>query len=488
MAETKTRTLKIWLLGLSIDPVREKEAVYKINQLIHSYRNEPQYVATVNTDFIANAIGFFGIKNFEFLKVLRNAKVVVADGYPLVLLSKILGNPLPARVTGQDLMPLLIKSFADQKRSIYLLGGTQDIIEKTVTKMLLENPFLKIDGFAAPRIAINGQDLIMAPEADQLILNKINDTDAELLFLQLGSPKQEIWFDRVKNSLNIPIAMGVGGAFERYVGWVKRAPRWMQENGLEWLYRMIQEPARLIKRYSYDLVKLFWLSCPLIVYFYLNKWITSITHIRSCLDDCERQPYLYLSPDKNLIVIKLPCLFDLDGVERVINHFDDGLEQDALIVDFKNLRHIDLYGFDYLAKIWGEAKALNKRIFAINVSSHIVNLFKLNRLWDVLEKDVTDIKGVLEQLNTRYLFQSINQEEETLTLSFLGPLTNEEDYDQIIRNLLQIVDGKQIRIDLDYATLVENRAESFLMKLENACRVHMRQLNLASLKRQHSKN
>lgn len=483
MAETKTRTLKIWLLGCSIDPITHQEAVYKINQLIKSYQGYPQYVATINTDFIANAIGFTGIKNQEFLKVLRDSKVTVADGMPLVFLSRLLGNPLPERVTGQDLLPALIRSFSSQKRSIYLLGGSRAVIERTVAKMLFENPLLNIDGFAAPRIAISGEELIMAPEADQIILNGINETKAELLFLQLGSPKQEIWFNRVKDSLNTPIAIGVGGAFERYIGAVKRAPKWMQEWGLEWLYRAIQEPGRLIKRYAYDGLKFIWLSFPLLVFFHINKWVAYFTHTRGCLDDCERVPYLYLSPDKNLIVIKLPCLFDLEGIERVINAFDDGLEQDAIIVDCRNLRHLDLYGFDYLAKVWTEAKALNKRIFAINLNSDIKLLFKLNRLWDIVEADVTDIKGVLEQLNTQNLFQSVNQEEETLTISFLGPLTNEEDYELITRNLLQIIDGKKIHIDLDYVTLIENRAQSFLMKIKTACQTHVTQASLATLEK-----
>ncbi len=465
MAKTKVRDLKVWILGVPIDEINRQEALEKTVAMVKDYSYESSYVATVNLDFIANAIGFFGIKNREFIKVLREAKVSCADGMPIVALSRLFGNPVPERVTGQDLFPMIASEFAITNRSIFLLGGTEEILERCSKKLLIENPLIKITGELSPKIYINGDKLKQSPQKDQLILEKINEASPDLLFLQLGSPKQELWYARVQNELKVPVTIGIGGTFERYTGHVKRAPEWMQETGLEWVHRLTKEPSRLFKRYFLDGVKLLWLGIPLITYFYLNKWISLIFHCNRCLDGCEEAPYLFLSPDHNIIILKLPCLLNREEAVKFRSFFDDALDQDAIIVDFKNLWHLDLNGFYLLFELWNFASKNRKRIFALNIPDNIRHLLKLNRLYDVIEPDVSSIETILHALNTDHLFESVKQENGIVSISFLGAMTNDRDYNEIMRNLLNMMEGKRVVLNLDYVFEIESRGESFLAQL-----------------------
>lgn len=464
MVKAKARDLKVWILGVPLDELNRQEVLSTIVSTVKDYDYVPSYIATVNLDYIANAISWFGIKDREFIRVLREAKVSCADGMPLVFLSRLLGNPLPERVTGQDLFPLIAREFSQAGRSLFLLGGTKEILEQCSKKLLLENPLIKIAGELSPGIKV-AREYGRAPQKDQIILDKINEASPDLLFLQLGSPKQELWYSRVQNELKVPATIGIGGTFERYTGYIKRAPDWMQKRGLEWVFRLIKEPGRLFKRYFLDGLKFLWLGLPLLTYFYLNKWITALIHCNRCLDGCEEAPYLFLSPDHNIIITKLPCLLNREEAVKFRAFFDDAREQDAIIVDFKNLRHLDLNGFYLLFELWDFARRHQKRIFAIDIPVNILHLLKLNRLYDVLKPDITDIEGILRSLNTTDLFESVKQENSVISLSFLGAMTNDRDYDSIMRNLLNMMEGKRVSVNLDYVSEIESRGRSFLAQL-----------------------
>lgn len=465
MAKAKIRDLKVWILGVPIDEINRNDALDKTLAIVKDYDYKPSYIATVNLDFIANAVGYFGIKNREFLKVLRAAKVSCADGMPIVALSRLFGNPIPERVTGQDLFPMIIREFASLNRSIFLLGGTREVLEQCSKKLLLDNPLIRISGELAPKIEIDRKASSQFPQKDQLILAKINDASPDLLFLQLGSPKQELWYSRIEKDLKVPVAMGIGGTFERFTGHVKRAPVWMQKYGLEWIHRLLKEPKRLFKRYFFDGIKLLWLAIPFLFYYYLNKGIMSLLHCNRCLDGCEEAPYLFLSPDNNIIILKLPCHLNREEAVKLRAFFEDALDQDAIIVDFKNLRHLDLNGFYLLFELFDAASKNRKRIFAINLSMNIRHLLKLNRLYDVIEPHIASIAAILFALNTDQLFESVKQENGAVSISFLGAMTNDRDYDEITRNLLNMIDGKKVVLNLDYVTDIESRGESFLTQL-----------------------
>ena len=153
-------------------------------------------------------------------------------------------------------MPLICKRCAEEGLSIYVLGGT-DSSNKLAFEHILE---------MAPNLKIAGMDTGMVRlEDDQTaLIRKINAAKPDILFVALGNPKEELWMGRYVSRLNAGVVMGVGGTFNFLAGKVKRAPKWMQNNGLEWVFRIWQEPRRLWKRYAYGLVKFSWLSLRLL--------------------------------------------------------------------------------------------------------------------------------------------------------------------------------------------------------------------------------
>ena len=237
------------LFAIPVAKVTSGQALETIVEMAKSNKGRPKFVATLNVDFVSNAVGCWPFKgNDELWGYLKNADFVTADGMPIVLLSKLLGSPLPERVTGADLVPAIFKRFAEEGLSIYVLGASQPALDEALEKL------------PKARIAGLDTDFVKLDEEQPEIIERINAARPDLLFVALGNPKQEIWMGRNADKIKVPVMIGVGGTFNFISGRVKRAPRWMQKCGLEWFYRIIQEPGRLWKRYAYGLFKYSWLS------------------------------------------------------------------------------------------------------------------------------------------------------------------------------------------------------------------------------------
>ena len=214
-------------------------------------REQAAFVATLNVDFVSNAVELWPFKgNAELWKYLQGADYVTADGMPIVALSRLMGQGLPERATGADMVPLLCRKAAALGLSVYVLGGDDATIKDAFAKLGIEN--IKIAGIDDAFVRLDEEQ----PE----IIERINAARPDILFVALGNPKQEIWMGRNAAKLSSGVVIGIGGTFNFLAGKVKRAPRWMQRSGLEWIYRISQEPGRLWKRYAYGLVKYSYLS------------------------------------------------------------------------------------------------------------------------------------------------------------------------------------------------------------------------------------
>ena len=240
------------LFRIPVARVTESEAVERVVAMAKR-RHAAAFVATLNVDFVSNAVSgwpFGG--NDELWGYLRNADLVTADGMPIVLLSRLMGRPLPERVTGADMVPAICRRCAEEGLSVYVLGGDREAVEEALGKLKVESGKLKVVGVDPAFVKLD-QD---QPE----IIERINAARPDVLFVALGNPKQELWMGRNAAKLDVGAMIGIGGTFNFLAGRVKRAPKWMQKCGLEWVYRIIQEPGRLWRRYAYGLVKFAWLS------------------------------------------------------------------------------------------------------------------------------------------------------------------------------------------------------------------------------------
>jgi N-acetylglucosaminyldiphosphoundecaprenol N-acetyl-beta-D-mannosaminyltransferase len=171
----------------------------------------------------------------EFMRVLREADLCVADGIGLLLASRYMGQPLPERVTGSDGVPLIAERAAREGWRLYLLGAAPGVAEQAAKALTARFPALNIAGTYAGSPALDEEDVI---------IERINTSLADILLVAYGAPKQDKWIARNRTRLKVSVAMGVGGTFDFLAGVVPRAPRWMQRLGLEWLFRLIRQPWR----------------------------------------------------------------------------------------------------------------------------------------------------------------------------------------------------------------------------------------------------
>lgn len=180
---------------------------------------------------------FNGLNN-PMLKETFNDKssIIIPDGVGTVIASKLLKKPVYEKIAGIDVVrEVLIKANLEEK-SIYLLGAKEEILKKCVENIELEFPKLKVSGFHNGFFDLNNCDDI---------IEDIKICEPWAIFVAMGSPRQEIFIKKIMDKLNTHIFMGVGGVFDIFAGELKRAPRWMLSLGLEWLYRVVQEPFRL---------------------------------------------------------------------------------------------------------------------------------------------------------------------------------------------------------------------------------------------------
>jgi N-acetylglucosaminyldiphosphoundecaprenol N-acetyl-beta-D-mannosaminyltransferase len=175
---------------------------------------------------------------------VKACDVINIDGMGVVFGARFLGHDVPERVAGVDLFHELLKMSAKRDFPVFLLGATQDVVTKTAEKVKEQNPNLTIAGFNDGYF-FGGKE----GEDEEAVVNKIRESGAKLLFVAITSPKKENFINKWQDKLGVDFVMGVGGTFDVVAGKVTRAPKWMQDYGLEWLYRVIQEPGRMWKRY-----------------------------------------------------------------------------------------------------------------------------------------------------------------------------------------------------------------------------------------------
>jgi len=205
--------------------------------LVEEYvkQKEPLHLMGVNADKI-NELN----ENERLKQIVNSCGIINADGASVIKASRYLGRPLPERVAGIDLMESLVRLSAKRGYTVYLLGAKQEVVEKTAKVLRNKYPQLNIVGIH------NGY----FKESDwAAIANELKDKDPSFVFVGITSPLKEYLIEYLQDKGCKSVFMGVGGSFDVISGNIPRAPKWMQKNGLEWLFRVMQEPKRLFKRY-----------------------------------------------------------------------------------------------------------------------------------------------------------------------------------------------------------------------------------------------
>ncbi|CAN5869227.1 N/A [soil metagenome] len=224
------------IFGVRIDAIDMPTTIETIEHWITT--GQRQYIAVCAVHSIMEADN-----DPSFRSILHEAGLRVPDGMPLVWLSRRAGNPTVDRVRGTDLVDALCARSAQTGHRHYFYGGGPGIAQEMTRRLHQRHPGLQIAGAATPG------KLTVGEEDDPAVIDAINRAKPDILWVGLGCPKQEAWTALHRDQLDVPVIIPVGAAFDFHSGALKQAPMWMQRNGLEWVYRLGQSPARLSGRY-----------------------------------------------------------------------------------------------------------------------------------------------------------------------------------------------------------------------------------------------
>lgn len=228
-----TASDRLFILGIKIDNYSMAEAIDTIISYLDDARH--RQVCFVNAD-CAN----IAYKNSYYKSVLNESSLCFADGVGLKIAGKILRQDIAQNVNGTDMFPLLCNSLEQTEYKVFLLGARPEVVEGVATWIRTNHPGLQLCGY---------HHGYFSSEEETQVIDQIRQSDAHLLLVAFGAPKQDIWIHEHLVQTNVKVAIGVGGLFDFYSGRIPRAPLWMREIGMEWFYRFMQEPGRLWKRY-----------------------------------------------------------------------------------------------------------------------------------------------------------------------------------------------------------------------------------------------
>lgn len=235
---------RIKFMNTCIDNLTMSETLNEIDKLIQ--KKICSYVVTPNVDHIVCLE-----KDEELQKVYKNASLILTDGKPLIWISKWYKTPIKEKISGSDLFPRVCQLAANKNYTMYLLGAAEGVADTAARNLMKKYPGLNIVGTYSPPFGFEKNEQEM-----NKIKAQIQDVHPDILIVGLGCPKQEKFMYYHCKELGVPISFGLGASIDFEAGNIKRAPKWMSNHGLEWLYRFSKEPKRLFKRYFVDDLKI----------------------------------------------------------------------------------------------------------------------------------------------------------------------------------------------------------------------------------------
>jgi len=349
----------IALLGIPIDDMNIDTALDRIDEFIEDGRatGRTHQIATVNVDFIANAMGDPLLRD-----ILLKADMATADGMPIVWGSRMLGGSIQSRLAGADLVPAIAQRAAQKGYSIYLLGAAPEVVAKAADILQERHPDLIIAGFKSPPFT-------PITEMDPAIAEEIKTLQPDILMVAFGNPKQEKWIEMYGQQIGVSVMIGIGGSLDFLTGNTSRAPLWMQRIGLEWFYRLLQDPRRLWRRYVID------------VFIFVTRFLRQWWALRSSHSDVISPAEIDIAMVKNAAVANLVGRFTVDNRWKLAEMGRDALQQvPNLILDCGKVTFVDSSTIGTLIDLVNEAKRQGGELILINVPTDIQQIFSMLKL------------------------------------------------------------------------------------------------------------
>ncbi len=358
MATTPATTV---ILGIPFHAVTFPETVDWARQRILS--RQPGYIATANMDFVMQAW-----RDPELHRILLEAELVVADGNPLVWLSRFLGPKLPARVTGSDLVSMLAEMCRDHQFALFHLGGAPGVPEKAAEHLTRRYPGLRIAGCYAPPKA----ELAQMNHGE--ILTRLHTAKPDLLYVAFGAPKQEKWVQLHIRQWQVPLAIGIGGSLDFLAGTQRRAPRLVQRLGMEWFWRMCSDPPRLMRRYLQNIA-------------FFSRVLLQLLVLR-CQPDRPQPPVATDSVlHQQAYVARVPRLRTRQQAEAFCHAVLNRATSRPVILDFSGIPWLSSLEQGALLRLTTECRRQQQSCSWVNLGSRLRHLLTWSHLADYLQLD-----------------------------------------------------------------------------------------------------
>jgi N-acetylglucosaminyldiphosphoundecaprenol N-acetyl-beta-D-mannosaminyltransferase len=348
----------IAILGVPFDNLTTAEAIDLVTRMVQSRR--PHYLVTANVDFLVQAQ-----EDVELRRILFDAHLVLCDGTPLVWASRWLGNPLPERVAGSDLVPLLLRVAAERQFRIFLLGATPESATKAVENLRAKYSNLLLAGQYSPPF-----NKLLEMDHDE-IARRIIEAKPDLLLVSFGCPKQEKWISMHYRALGVPVSVGVGATIDFLAGHMRRAPRWMQTTGMEWIFRLFQEPRRLFGRYFKD------------VWVFGRGIIAQWWRLQFRSPKTGAKVSTPVQSGDTWQCVQLPPRFDMQAVRNDVLLVDQILAdgRDCLL-DLSAVEFIDSTGIGMLIRLQKKVRGSGRQLVLLARSENVSRALKLMHLHD----------------------------------------------------------------------------------------------------------
>lgn len=338
----------IAILGVPFDNLTTAEAIELIGRMVESRR--AHYLVTANVDFLVQAQ-----TDVELRRILFDAHLVLCDGAPLVWASRWLGNPLPERVAGADLLPLLLRVAAERKYRVFLLGATLESAAQAAANLHEKHPNLSLAGHYSPPFP-----KLLEMDHEE-ISRRILEAKPDLLLVSLGCPKQEQWIARHYRSLGVPVSVGVGATIDFLAGHRRLTPKWIS--------RVFQEPRRPFVRY----VKGRWVFGRGI----LAQW----WRLRFCAPRSRVQVSIPVQYEDTWRCVKLPARFDMHAAR------DDALLVDQVLADGRHclldlsaVEFIDSTGVGLLIRLQKKVRSIGRQLVLLAPTANVQRALTLMHL------------------------------------------------------------------------------------------------------------
>ena len=442
LAET-TLGAPIALMGIPFDNVTRAQTLAIIHRMIVS--RAPHYIATANVDFLVQAQ-----TDVELRRILFDAHLVLSDGTPLLWASRWLGNPLAERVSGSDLVPLLLEAASENGYRIFILGAAEAINEKAATNIQAQYPNLTVAGrYSPPPSPLQAMN-----HAE--IRRQIQEAKPDILLVAFGCPKQEKWISMHYRELGVPVCVGVGATVDFLAGAVKRAPVWMRKCGLEWLFRLAQEPRRLFGRYAKD----FGVFGVGMFHQLRGTWARK----------SGRKPEVLqaLPLGNNVRMLVLPERLDAAAVQQCRDQWEDHTMDGTLVVDLSATTFIDSTGVGFLMRLRRLAREKKAPFALAGVMPAVSRNIALMKLTEFFPVGATvDVAWQVAQ-DAMNRASDGSPTEEGIALHLQGEITEAnaaESFAYCEEWVRRFAYGKKVSVDLSQVGFVDSAGISVLVRL-----------------------